>query len=243
MKINAEFDKPARVSNSENDWINSPLPGVERKMLDRIGDEVARATTVVRYAPKSAFTTHTHDGGEEFLVLEGVFQDEHGDYPSGYYVRNPPTSSHTPSSADGCTILVKLHQFDPADRTFTQIDTNKSFFVNAVGRPGVAEIPLFKDAQERVRLEKWTADTSIFMDRSGGVEIFVVEGAFSFDGQNYERWDWLRLPPGGNVSISAGPDGARVYVKSDHLRNLVFEGEHGTFRSDLAFRQWQGHCA
>src|SRR6516165_7170873 len=60
--------------------------------VHRIGDEVARATSVVRYAPKSRFSAHIHGGGEEFLVLDGVFQDEHGDFPVGSYIRNPPTS-------------------------------------------------------------------------------------------------------------------------------------------------------
>jgi len=60
----------------------SPIPGVDRRMLDRIGDAVARATSIVRYAPHSHFSAHTHGGGEEFLVLDGVFQDEHGDYLS-----------------------------------------------------------------------------------------------------------------------------------------------------------------
>ena len=83
---------------------------VERRMLDRIGEEVARTTSVVRYAPQSRFSPHTHGGGGEFLVLDGVFQDEHGDFP----IRNPPTSSHTSGSAPGCTIFVKLWQFDPA---------------------------------------------------------------------------------------------------------------------------------
>ena len=49
--------------------------------------------------------------------MDGVFQDEHGDYPAGSYIRNPPTSRHTPGSSAGCTIFVKLWQFDPADRT------------------------------------------------------------------------------------------------------------------------------
>jgi len=86
-------------------------------MLDRIGDEVARATTIVRYAPNSHFSSHVHSGGEEFIVLEGVFQDEHGDFPAGSYVRNPPTSSHTPGSEPGCVIFVKLWQYDLDDRT------------------------------------------------------------------------------------------------------------------------------
>lgn len=101
MDLNANFDERAVVHSDSQPWVASPMKGVDRRMLDRIGDEVARATTIVRYAPGSAFSAHTHTGGEEFLVLEGVFQDEHGDFPVGTYVRNPPTSSHTPSSAEG----------------------------------------------------------------------------------------------------------------------------------------------
>ena len=69
-------------------------------MLDRIGDEVARATSIVRYAPGSSFARHEHAKGEEFLVLEGIFSDDSGDYPAGFYVRNPPGSGHTPFRKD-----------------------------------------------------------------------------------------------------------------------------------------------
>jgi anti-sigma factor ChrR (cupin superfamily) len=96
MKLNADFTKRAVVHAATLDWQASPMAGVERRMLDRIGDEVARATSIVRYAPHSQFSPHEHDGGEEFLVLEGVFQDEYGDFPAGCYVRNPPQSRHTP---------------------------------------------------------------------------------------------------------------------------------------------------
>jgi anti-sigma factor ChrR (cupin superfamily) len=71
-------------------------------MLDRIGDEVARATSIVRCAPNSHFSAHTHGGGEEFFVLDGVFSDEHGDFPAGSYIRNPPSSHHRPGSGPGC---------------------------------------------------------------------------------------------------------------------------------------------
>ena len=76
----------------------------------------SRATTIVRYAPNSHFSKHSHTGGEEFIVLDGIFQDEHGDYSAGTYVRNPPTTSHTPRSDQGCIIFVKLWQFDMQDR-------------------------------------------------------------------------------------------------------------------------------
>jgi hypothetical protein len=116
MNLNSDFGARAAVHAARLDWTPSPIPGVDRRMLDRIGDEVARATSIVRYAPHSHFSPHTHGGGEEFLVLDGVFQDEHGDYPAGTYVRNPPASSHRPGSEPGCTIFVKLWQFDPDDR-------------------------------------------------------------------------------------------------------------------------------
>src|SRR5580704_18221339 len=95
MELNADFSRRAAVHAASLPWVPSPMAGVERRMLDRIGDEVARATSIVRYAPGSHFSPHTHDGGEEFLVLDGVFQDEHGDYPAGSYVRNPrPPGTH-----------------------------------------------------------------------------------------------------------------------------------------------------
>src|ERR1700722_1311849 len=112
MELNADFSKRAVVHATNLPWVPSPMAGVERRMLDRVGDEIARATSIVRYAPGSHFSPHTHDGGEEFLVLEGVFQDEHGDYPVGSCVRNRPTSRHKPGSSAGCTILVKLVRFD-----------------------------------------------------------------------------------------------------------------------------------
>ena len=95
MRLNADFSARAAFHAARIPWVPSPMAGVERRMLDRIGEEVARATSIVRYAPDSHFSAHRHGGGEEFLVLEGVFQDEHGDYPAGYYIRNPPTSAHT----------------------------------------------------------------------------------------------------------------------------------------------------
>src|SRR5436190_22575554 len=137
MNLIADFTKRVVVHAATLDWKASPMPGVERRMLDRIGDEVARATSIVRYAPKSHFSPHTHGGGEEFLVLEGVFQDEHGDFPAGSYVRNPPQSHHTPGSKPGCTMFVKLWQFDAADRNHVRLDTSKMALVDAVERDGV----------------------------------------------------------------------------------------------------------
>ena len=77
----------------------------------------------MRFAPESYFPAHTHGGGEEYLVLEGTFSDKSGDYGPGFYVRNPPGSRHQPFTKDGCTILVKLWQFDEDDLKQLNVDT------------------------------------------------------------------------------------------------------------------------
>src|ERR1700745_446909 len=170
MDLNSDFGARAAVHAARLDWTPSALPEGERRRLDRIGDEMARATSIVRYAPRSRFSSHTHGGGEELLVLNGVFQDEHGDYPAGAYVRNPPTSSHTPGSEPGCTIFVKLWQFDPDDRTPVRIDTSALAFAPAPDVRGVDFAVLYESAWELVLLERWAPGVSIGVPIPGGIE-------------------------------------------------------------------------
>jgi quercetin dioxygenase-like cupin family protein len=218
MELNADFTRRIVVHADELPWQDSPAAGVSRRMLDRIGDEVARATSIVRYAPGSRFSPHVHGGGEEFIVLDGVFQDEHGDFPPGSYVRNPPQSRHTPGSEAGCTILVKLWQFDPDDRTHVRIDTTKIGSVADRTRQGVAVTPLFKDAREEVRLEQWEPGATVPVEAEGGAELFVLEGGFEEGGEALRRHSWLRVPVGGRVVAKASPAGAKVWIKTGHLR-------------------------
>jgi len=147
MELNADFSVPVVLHTQDMAWQASPMPGVSRRMLDRIGDEVARATSIVSYAPGSHFSPHTHNGGEEFVVLDGVFQDEHGDYPAGTYVRNPPTTSHTPRSDGGCIIFVKLWQFDLDDRQQFHKTMASELGVSI---NGVATALLHEDSRETV---------------------------------------------------------------------------------------------
>ena len=218
MQIHADFDRRVLLHGAAMPWMDSPVPGVQRRMLDRIGGEVARATSLVCYAPHSRFTAHTHGGGEEFLVLEGVFQDERGDFPAGAYVRNPPTSRHTPRSEAGCIIFVKLWQFDAADRTPVMLDTNKIGSVLEASRPGVAVSTLFEDARETVRIETWQAGAHVEVIAADGAELLVVAGSFADRADHLQPMSWLRLPRGGRLRALAGPQGARVWLKTRHLR-------------------------
>ena len=221
MELNSDFSKRAVVHGARTDWLASPMAGVERRMLDRIGGEVARATTIVRFAPGSAFSQHTHDGGEEFLVLDGVFQDDYGDFPTGTYVRNPPTTKHVPSSAPGCTIFVKLWQFDPDDRNQFHVDTEAGTYADDAARPGVQVLKLHKDALEEVVMERWAPGTEITLGNEGGLEALVIKGGFSEGGEDFAPQSWLRLPKGSESQAVAGPDGAQVWIKRGHLSGEI----------------------
>lgn len=217
MRINADFSQRAAVIADDSQWVHSPESGVDRQMLDRIGDEVARATSIVRYAPGSRFATHQHAKGEEFLVLDGIFSDESGHYPAGSYVRNPPGSAHAPYSEGGCRILVKLRQFDAQDLDQFSVDTTDDNNWPA----GSGELPLHAFGDERVRMQRIAAGSQFSIDAAaGGTEVFVVKGELSFDGSVYPGDSWLRFPPGDVVTLQATRD-ATVWLKSGHLRALL----------------------
>jgi len=175
----------------------------------------------VRYAAGSRFAPHAHGGGEEFLVLDGVFQDEHGDFPAGSYLRNPPGTRHTPGSAPGCTIFVKLWQFDPADQTQVRLDSGALPFTPVPTRPGVAARELFRDTVEDVRIERWDADAPVRLPRlDGGLELLVLDGSFQEGGEAFTAQSWLRLPDGGALEARTGANGCVVWAKSGHLARI-----------------------
>ncbi|MGK0374500.1 MAG: anti-sigma factor ChrR (cupin superfamily) [Arenicella sp.] len=217
MRLNADFNKRVVVHSLQMEWMESPMQGVARRPLDRIGNEVARATSIVKYKPGSHFSPHVHTGGEEFLVLEGVFQDEYGDYPVGSYCRNPPQSSHTPGSTRGCVIFVKLWQFQPDDSTGVRLDTNLMRAIELRDHVGVSVIPLYKDSFEEVSIERWAANTEITMPLDGGAELLVLDGSFTESGETLVKHSWLRLPVSSSLRATTGNQPARVWVKRGHL--------------------------
>jgi anti-sigma factor ChrR (cupin superfamily) len=217
MDLHADLHQRAVLDTTAVPWAPSPMAGVERRMLDRRGGEVARATSIVRYAPGSRFERHVHAGGEEILVLEGTFTDEQGEYAAGTYLRNPAGSSHAPFSTGGCTLLVKLQQMHPADQQHLVIDTNN----NAAWRPGLVRglevMPLHGFGSEHVALVRWAPGTR-FQPHShpGGEEIFVLDGVFQDEYGSYPAGTWLRNPPG-SVHRPWSEAGCTIWVKTGHL--------------------------
>lgn len=216
MQLHADLTQRAIIYSAAIPWVDSPMAGVQRRMLDRDGEEVARATSLVRYAPGSQFSAHVHGGGEEFLVLEGTFSDEQGDYPPGTYVRNPVGSKHTPSSQEGCTILVKLWQMHPNDQQRVVIDTPAAQWHPGLVK-GLTVLPLHMFGTENVALVKWAPGTQFQRHTHyGGEEIFVLEGTFEDEQGQYPQGTWLRNPHG-SVHHPFSREGCLIYVKVGHL--------------------------
>ena len=217
MRINADLSKRVVVDSGALPWVASPMPGVERRMLERQGGEVARLTSIVRYAPASRFSAHTHSGGEEYLVLEGTFSDDDGDFPAGTYVRNPVGSTHAPHSEGGCVILVKLWWMHPDDQARVHIDTTREELWARTAQPGVETMPLHRFKAESTALFRLAAGAALpARELPGGEELFVLEGACRDAGGSYSKGGWVRSPVGRAPALY-GDAGCRLYVKRGHL--------------------------
>ncbi|MFT7560113.1 MAG: anti-sigma factor ChrR (cupin superfamily) [Flavobacteriales bacterium] len=191
--LNMNFNKRIVIKSGDTKWTESPATGVWRKALAREDKERGHATSIVRYDPDCAFPAHKHPGGEEIFVLAGIFSDENGDYPAGSYLRNPPGTQHAPFSLQGCTLLVKLHQFAQGDNTQLCIDTNTNAWQQGIG--GLQVMPLHSFGSEHAALVKWPANERFQAHRHfGGEEVLVLSGEFCDEHGRYPTGTWIRSP-------------------------------------------------
>jgi anti-sigma factor ChrR (cupin superfamily) len=230
IALNGDMDRRATMDTRSMDWTASPSGTVWRKRLHGVGaPESAQVTSVVRYEPDSRFPAHDHPEGEEILVLDGVFSDEHGDWPAGTHLLNPEGFRHAPFSKEGCLLFVKLRQYAGTDRPYrkTRVD---DLDWQATGREGVEEKVLFDEPgwPDVTRLERWRPGARPGpLATAGGLELFVLEGALETEEGVLGEGAWLRLPDGEPLD-AASPGGCVVYVKS---------GAVATLRSDVVLER------
>ena len=218
MHVNADFSRPVIVTPEDYLWVASRQEGVDRVMLDRLGAESGRATSIVRYAPGSRFPGHAHPGGEEELVVSGTFADEEAQYPAGWYLRNPPGSSHRPVAPDGAEIFVKLWQMPAGEKRRVRIDTREPSAWQQVGVRAIC--PLFTSAEEQVSLQRLVAGERLPVAPPRGAEVLVLAGSVQVDDRRCDQGSWIRLPPGPHPDIVARAQGATLYLKTGHLAAL-----------------------
>lgn len=203
-QLNARLDMPLAIDTRSMEWEPSPAPGVERKRLFRNGPpESGRVTSLVRYAPGSQFPSHPHPEGEEIFVLSGVFSDVRGDWPAGSYLLNPEGFEHSPGSAPGCELFVRLRQAPGTDRRQVGLLSEARQWVKEAevdtctlwAQPGHEDV---------MRLEQWH-DASRLRQRVApqGVEYLLLEGQITLEGVDYHPYAFFRVPPGDRLAVTS----------------------------------------
>lgn len=220
MRIHADFSQTAIITPEHYQWVKSPGGEVKRMMLDRIGEEKARATSIVEFAENSEFPEHAHPLGEEVLVLSGTFtenQDEH--YPVGWYMRNPHQSAHQVSSKNGCKIFVKLMQMTEDELQPTRINTHDP--KNWLWCQERYICPLYEAKFEKTFLEQLKPQQMLSESYAKGIEIFILSGELQCNESVYPTGTWLRLAQDNILKLYATITGARLYVKTGHLQHAM----------------------
>lgn len=223
--LNTDFSQRAVVNTADAVWISSPEANVLRRLIERDGGEVARATSIVRYEAGACFKSHQHDLGEEILVLGGIFSDEFGDYGPGTYLKNPPGSSHTPFSEDGCTLFVKLRHLAPGDQDRVVIDTSIADWYRGMVA-GLTVLPLDEHGTQHTAMVRWAPGTYFNPHRhQGGEEIFVVDGVFEDEHGRYPQGTWLRSPHMSQHQPFSR-EGCTIFVKTGHLPDVDYAAKN-----------------
>lgn len=212
MLVNDDFSLRAIVQAHEYTWVSSPQAGIERMMLDRLGGEAARATSIVRYAAGSSYPLHAHPGGEEILVLSGTFSEDNRLYPAGWYLRNPPGSVHQPACMDGATIFVKLWQMPVSERERVRIDTGNAANWQQQGSRAIC--PLFSSDTEYVALLRLGPGDMLPFQAQLRTELLLLSGQLRIADQGYDQGCWMRFPADDTPPLQAGATGTTLYLKS-----------------------------
>jgi anti-sigma factor ChrR (cupin superfamily) len=216
MRLNGDLSIRIVLRSEEQPWQPSPAAGVQRRLLSREGCEDARATSVVRYEPGATFSPHVHPQGEEIMVLDGELEDEHGVYPAGTYLKNPPGSTHAPRSPGGCMLFVKLRQLDDRDSERVVVRPPDRRWHPGLIR-GLEVLALDQFGTTHTALVRWAPGTVFSKHQHfGGEEIFVLQGTFQDEHGDYPSGSWIRSPHMSSHQPYS-ESGCLIFVKVGHL--------------------------
>jgi ChrR Cupin-like domain len=144
-------------------------------------------------------------------VIDGVFQNEPGDYPARSYVRNLPASRHTPGYAPGCVLFVKLWQFDLEDRTSAHREPPALAYTRTEGWP----VKSRGSPVTAARRYGWNSGSQMPRLRSISrtAANLVLGHAFDERGEGFARQILATASPAGRLCATTGTDGSAVGSK------------------------------
>lgn len=225
QQLHTDLSERIAIDTAAMVWTPSPGGHVLRKRLHLQGPaEAGQVTSVVRYPAGARFPAHDHPQGEEILVLEGVFSDEHGDWPQGTYLLNPEGFRHAPFSEQGCTLFVKLRQYPGTDRLHQTVQSNDLPWLQSVRKntrwKKLYTQPPYTDS---MRIEHWESPAELGqINFSQGAELLILNGSFNDDFGEYPTHSWLRIPVGGAL-IPRSNGACELYIKEGGFTYLTGE--------------------
>ncbi len=97
----------------KSSWQSGIIPQIELQLLyQQTG--YPEKVWVERWGSNTTLSNVVETEIKEIFVIEGIWQDELGSYPTGSWLRYPPNCAYSPRSETGCLIYVKTY---PVDRT------------------------------------------------------------------------------------------------------------------------------
>lgn len=228
QKSHADYRSRTAVLPTALTWYRTNYTGIWFRCFESDCDVQDHPVTMLtRFDSGGFFPLHGHPGGEEILVLQGIFEDETGAHPPGTYMLNPEGFIHSPYSNEGCLTFVKLRQHGGKTRDQVRINIYESLWQLGI-IPQIEVRPLYQqvDYPEKIWVERWQAGTRLSKVVETEVkEIFVIEGTWNDELGHYPTGSWLRYPP--NCPYSpASETGCLIYIKSyppDSTRFVVGE--------------------
>ena len=152
------------------------------------------------------------------LMFGGKFTVQNISEP---FLLNPEGFRHSPFSAGGCTIFVKLRQFPGLDRRHIVLNTDE-FAWEPTTMPAVARKALYQQDgfSDIMHLERWEPEANLgVISYEQGAEVFVLTGEFFDEVDTYSAGSWLRLPAGA-THHPRSTGGCTLYVKRSGLPYL-----------------------
>ena len=221
MNINDDIRKKVVVHPRNKQWTAEHSGMCETLYLDLVDKVKPVATKLVRISPSSILPPEMIGGGKEVLVLEGTYNDQRGEYPTGSYMRFPPGTKQEAFTDKGCLLFVKTWQFEPTDRKRVNIDAFRAEMKRPRKRQGVVLQQLYSDYREDVRIEHWERNHRLVIHQCNGLEVLLLSGEFFEPSASYKPLSWVRLPPGRPLKVVVGDQGVRVLIKESHLVHAV----------------------
>lgn len=208
------------VDTNQMPWEPTEWQAISRKVLELVNDpKKGRETSLLKFEPGAKIPTHVLKHRLDVFVLEGAYEDDHGEYGPHTFIRNPPGLRHTPASKGGCVIYAKWRvPIRPNAGERIVIDAKTAQWLDFPHR-GANVLHLYPNADgiETGRIGNVHPNRKIpSHDHSIGEETFVLKGCLKDEYTAYTPGIWFRMPCG----VPHAP-----YTEGDGCMMLIREGD------------------